>query len=185
MAGRNLDDIDCEIREVHGRTFRKLGSLLIEIVDRKLFQLKGFSNVEDYFNSEGHLPSARQAFRLISATRFSRQLPASLPQPKSERQVGAGKGRGGGGGKFGAGVKGWRLAVPARGGVQWAVRTQCLLGGGFLAGDPVRHPRARSTDRSLERSACDPRWATALSECPAALSGTRAAPAGLPRPAGP
>ena len=90
MAGRNLDDIDCEIREVHGRTFRKLGSLLIEIVDRKLFQLKGFSNVEDYFNSESHLPSARQAFRLISATRFSRQLPDTLPQPKSERQVGAG-----------------------------------------------------------------------------------------------
>lgn len=87
MPDRCLDDIDSEIKEVHGRTFRKLGSLLIEIVDRKLFQLKGFTNVEDYFNSEAHLPSARQAFRLISATRFSRQLPSTLPQPKSERQV--------------------------------------------------------------------------------------------------
>lgn len=90
MPQRCLEEIDSEIKEVHGRTFRKLGSLLIEIVDRKLFQLKGFTNVEDYFNSEPHLPSARQAFRLISATRFSRHLPHTLPQPKSERQVSRG-----------------------------------------------------------------------------------------------
>lgn len=84
---RSLDAIDCEIREVKGRTFKNLGDLLIEIVDRKLFQDRGFTNVEDYFQSEPHLPSARQAFRLIAATRFSRQLPDTVQQPKSERQV--------------------------------------------------------------------------------------------------
>lgn len=84
---RSLDVIDREIREVKGRTFKHLGDLLIEIVDRKLYQDRGFTNVEDYFQSEPNLPSARQAFRLISATRFSRQLPPGVPQPKSERQV--------------------------------------------------------------------------------------------------
>lgn len=84
---RTLDTIDNEIREVKGRTFKQLGDLLIEIVDRKLYQDRGFTNVEDYFQSEPNLPSARQAFRLISATRFSRQLPSSVTQPKSERQV--------------------------------------------------------------------------------------------------
>ena len=84
---RTLDAIDREIREVKGRTFKHLGDLLIEIVDRKLYQDRGFTNVEDYFQSEANLPSARQAFRLISATRFSRQLPTTVLQPKSERQV--------------------------------------------------------------------------------------------------
>ena len=84
---RSLDVIDSEIREVKGRTFKHLGDLLIEIVDRKLYQDRGFTNVEDYFQSEPNLPSARQAFRLISATRFARQLPTTVPQPKSERQV--------------------------------------------------------------------------------------------------